>query len=80
MPWFPYAVTLYGGFPHHGGNEIKRSNQSAHGLSHGVNATFARHHHPIPVFEELHTILNGSTCLAKLDLAEENFQVEVIPE
>ncbi|MBM6549408.1 reverse transcriptase domain-containing protein, partial [Streptococcus dysgalactiae] len=49
-------------------------------FSTGLNAVLQSNCYPLPVPEDLFTMLNGGTCFAKLDLAEAYLQVEIAPE
>ncbi|CAH8531426.1 unnamed protein product [Schistosoma bovis] len=46
-------------------------------FSTGFNAALEQHHYPLPVPEDLFTMLNGGNFFAKLDLADAYLQVEV---
>lgn len=48
-------------------------------FSTGLNAALESHHYPLPVPDDLFTMLNGGSCFAKLDLADAYLQLEVDP-
>ena len=48
-------------------------------FSTGLNAALESNCYPLPVPEDIFTILNGGTCYAKIDLAEAYLQIEVSP-
>ena len=49
-------------------------------FSTGLNAALKTHCYPLPLPEDIFTMLNGGTYFAKLDLADAYFQIEVAPE
>ncbi|BHF58772.1 hypothetical protein SprV_0100172700 [Sparganum proliferum] len=46
----------------------------------GLNAALTPSCYPLTIPTDLFTLLNGGTCFAKLDLADEYLQIEVAPE
>ncbi|CAH8671840.1 unnamed protein product [Schistosoma bovis] len=62
---------------------VKKSNGSIRicaDFSTGLNAALQQHHYPLPIPDDLFTILNGGTYFAKLDLAEAYLQIPVALE
>ena len=62
---------------------VKKSNGAVRicaDFSTGLNVALEDHHYPLPVPEDLFTMLNGATCFAKIDLADAYFQIEVEEE
>jgi hypothetical protein len=49
-------------------------------FSTGLNAALESSCFQLPRPDDIFTIINGVTCLAKLDMAEAYFHVEVAPE
>ena len=49
-------------------------------FSTGLNAALQAHCYPLPLPEDIFTMLNGGTQFAKLDLADAYFQIEVAPD
>ncbi|CAH8288100.1 unnamed protein product [Schistosoma rodhaini] len=62
---------------------VKKSNGSIRicaDFSTGLNAALQQHHYPLPIPDDLFTILNGGTYFAKLDLADAYLQIPVARE